>query len=234
MIVLGIESSGEWGGAAVVDGDKVLRQLTEDLRMSHAAKLLKLIDSVLSASAVAHTELQAVGVSIGPGSFTGLRIGLATAKGLALALGLPLGPVPTLDAIAFAARTSDQLVLAAMDARRQEIYGRFYRHSMGTVIWKSPSVVCPGIELGREAIRLLKPGENLVVTGTGSRLVAKEFPETLRARIRLSEHEPQNPLPSSVARLAREYLLRGSELDSLEPLYLRKSDAESKRERARE
>ena len=234
MIVLGLESSGEVGGAAVVRDQVLLDEQIQDLRMAHASKLLGLVDRVLKASDVSPQALDAVGVSVGPGSFTGLRIGLATAKGLALALGLPVGPVPTLDALAYGVRHAEHLVLAATDAKRDEFYYCFYRFSEGEISWRSPFRVSPAHDVVRHAVELRHDDEALAVVGTGASPVTETFPRSARQWVRAPSDVSKHPMPSSVARLAPGCMVRGMELDALEPLYLRKSDAETKRERDRE
>jgi tRNA threonylcarbamoyladenosine biosynthesis protein TsaB len=119
------------GAAFAVDGEVVFeREL--DGRYVHAEKLLTMVTDVLQAAEVSPSMLDAVAVSIGPGSFTGLRIGVSAAKGLCFAIGIPLVPVPTLHALAYRAigmakEQHAQFVLAALDARRDEVYAQMFR-----------------------------------------------------------------------------------------------------------
>ena len=98
MLILGIESSGLTASAAVLDDEKLIAEYTVNNAMTHSQTLMPMIDSVMKSAGKEPGELDAIAISRGPGSFTGLRIGSATAKGLALALNKPLVEVPTLDA----------------------------------------------------------------------------------------------------------------------------------------
>ena len=126
-MILAIETATEVCAAALVNGGRTIAERSVTERNIHSERLLQLIDEILKEADVPPSGLTAVAVSIGPGSFTGLRIGLSTAKGLALALGIPLIPVPTLDAVAEAYRASNGGNFCAMiDAKREESFYAFY------------------------------------------------------------------------------------------------------------
>jgi len=230
MLVLGIESSGKVGGVALVKRDTVLDEVTADLEMAHAARLAGLIDRVFRNTGLSAGLLEAVGVSAGPGSFTGLRIGMSTAKGLALALGIPLGPVPTLDALSHELREEPGLILSVLDARRGELYCCFYRYREGKPVWKSEYAALSPDEVVNRARSVLAPGEGLTVTGSGVPIVWERLSGELRGGARLRRGSPGCPKPSSVARLAGKNLASGRELDLLEPIYVRRSDAERRKD----
>lgn len=131
MTILGIETATSVCGAAVVRDGVVLHEAWLDMKSAHAERLLGQIDDALRGSGVAVGFLDAVAVSIGPGSFTGLRIGLSVAKGLVYAAGVSLVGVPTLVALARHAVSVDppgenEWVLAALDARRDEVYCQLF------------------------------------------------------------------------------------------------------------
>jgi len=135
--VLGFDTATLTAGVAVVDGDRVLAEARHDAR-ARTADLLVTIDDVCRRAGVAPTELGAIAVGAGPGSFTGLRIGMATAKGIAFAAQRPLWAVSSLAAVAWdaeQARANDQLfahvdgvIVAVLDARRAEVFAGCYRH----------------------------------------------------------------------------------------------------------
>src|SRR6266508_1023760 len=100
MKLLAVESATLSGGVALLDGDSLLGEITLNIAITHSERLLSAVDRLLADCGLAPADLEGLAVSVGPGSFTGLRVGLATVKGLAMALGLPVAPVPTLDALA--------------------------------------------------------------------------------------------------------------------------------------
>jgi tRNA threonylcarbamoyladenosine biosynthesis protein TsaB len=124
--VLGIDSATPIASVALVDDDRVLATGESDAA-GHRADLLVLIDRVCREAGVAPMQLDAIAIGAGPGSFTGLRIGMATAKGIAFAAGKPLWAVSSLAALAY--RIDKPLVIAVLDARRGELYAGVYRRS---------------------------------------------------------------------------------------------------------
>jgi tRNA threonylcarbamoyladenosine biosynthesis protein TsaB len=131
MILLGIETATAVCGVAVVRDGAVLAEKSVEERYAHAEKLFGFLDDVLEVSGVALRHVEGLAVSIGPGSFTGLRIGLSVAKGLHVAAGIPVVAVPTLEALARhgedeARKVGAEFLLAALDARRDEVYWQLF------------------------------------------------------------------------------------------------------------
>src|ERR1700687_3568189 len=114
MKLLAVESATLSGGVALLDDDRLVGEITLNIAITHSERLMSAVDRLLADSGLAPADLDGLAVSVGPGSFTGLRVGLATVKALAMALDLPVAPVPTLDALA--AR------LPFADARTGEVY----------------------------------------------------------------------------------------------------------------
>jgi tRNA threonylcarbamoyladenosine biosynthesis protein TsaB len=131
MKILALETATLAGSVAVLDEERVVGQLLLDVALTHSERLMAMVDALLAGCAVAPAELGALAVSVGPGSFTGLRVGIATAKGLGFALGLPVAPVPTLDAMAELLPFADAPVAPLLDARKGEVYLSLYRWQDG-------------------------------------------------------------------------------------------------------
>ena len=127
MRILAIESSSLVASVAIVEDGVTLAEYTANFKMTHSQTLLPMIDSMVSLFDIDLSTIDAIAVSGGPGSFTGLRIGSATAKGLGLALDKPLIHVPTLDGTAYNLYGAKGLICPIMDARRNQVYTGIYR-----------------------------------------------------------------------------------------------------------
>ena len=126
MKILALDSSGLVASAAVVEDDVLIAEYTTDYKKTHSQTLLPMLDEIRQMIDLDLHTIDAIAISAGPGSFTGLRIGAATAKGLGLALNLPLVEVPTLEGLAFNLWGTDKLVCPIMDARRNQVYTGIY------------------------------------------------------------------------------------------------------------
>ncbi len=127
--ILAIESSGLVAGAAIVTEEKVVAELNVNLKLTHSETLLPMVDNVVKMTGTDLSEIDAIAVSAGPGSFTGLRIGSATAKGLGLALDKPIVPVVTTEILAMNAFGFNGIICPIMDARRSQVYTGLYRNN---------------------------------------------------------------------------------------------------------
>jgi tRNA threonylcarbamoyladenosine biosynthesis protein TsaB len=228
MRVLGIESSARQGGAAIVDGDRLVCESLLNIEVTHSERLLPAIDRLLADARLSLEALEGIAVSVGPGSFTGLRIGLSTAKGLAYATGLPVVGVSTLEAMAWALPAARWPVCPVLDARKQEVYAAIFRHAetglcrLTEDMALSPEALCGII---REPTLLL---------GDGLAAYEPLFRERLGDRLWIPPLASRGARPACVAELGRQRLLRG-ERDAaagLVPRYLRPSEAELRRRRA--
>lgn len=129
MTILALSTSTPRASVALVEGDRVLASLSYDDPRGHAERIFALVDDALAAAGRARADVRLVACDIGPGSFTGVRIAVASAKGIALGLGVPLAGVVSLEAMAAAARSSSaprSLVAAAIDAKKDELYVAVY------------------------------------------------------------------------------------------------------------
>ena len=122
MKILALDSSGLVASVAVVEDEKLLAEYTVNYKKTHSQTLLPMLDEIGKMIDLDLSTIDAIAVAAGPGSFTGLRIGSATAKGLGLALDKPLIAVPTVDALAYNLYGTDKLVCPIMDARRSQVY----------------------------------------------------------------------------------------------------------------
>ena len=126
MRILAIESSAVTASVAILTDDTLTAEYTINYKKTHSQTLLPMIDEICDMTDVKPDEFDVVAVSTGPGSFTGLRIGVATGKGIALATGIKMAAVPTLDAMAMNMYGTGKLICAVMDARRQHLYNNIF------------------------------------------------------------------------------------------------------------
>jgi tRNA threonylcarbamoyladenosine biosynthesis protein TsaB len=186
---------------------------------SHARSLSALVERVLAEAGLGIGDVEGLGVSIGPGSFTGLRVGLALAKGIAYAGGLPIAAVPTLEALAWAADAPEGApVCAALDARKQEIYAALF-----TMTAAGPQRATPDQALAPAALAARLPPGCILVGDAG-----EVYGAVLGARAVLRPFATHHPRGSVVARLgwARLHAGEATAIGPLEPVYVRPPDAE--------
>ena len=134
MKLLALDSSGLVASVAILDGETLVAEYTLNYKKTHSQTLLPMLDEIVKMTQTELSEMDAIAVAAGPGSFTGLRIGSATAKGLGLALDKPLISVPTVDALAYNLYDTDEdtIICPMMDARRQQVYTGIYHFAGGT------------------------------------------------------------------------------------------------------
>ena len=126
MKILALDSSGLVASVAVIEDDRLTAEYTVNYKKTHSQTLVPMMDAIREMTELKLDTIDAIAVAAGPGSFTGLRIGSATAKGLGLALGKPVIPVPTVDGLAWQMYGTDKLVCPIMDARRSQVYTGLY------------------------------------------------------------------------------------------------------------
>ncbi len=127
MKILGIDTSTPIGSVALIDGEHIVAEHTLNIVQAHSSRLMPAIDTVLKWGDITAAELDGCAVGTGPGSFTGIRIGIATIKSLCYALDKPIVGVSTLEAIAYNLRWNEGLICPILDARRNEVYGAIFR-----------------------------------------------------------------------------------------------------------
>ena len=230
MLVLGLDTATWLTSVGLMRDGRVLAEESRQVRTGHTDILLPLVHQLVSRADVGLSELDGIGVSIGPGSFSGLRVGLSTAKGLCYALGLRLVGVPTLEALATTVDGWQGRLCVLLDARRKEVYAAVFARDQHRGLRRlSPDMVVAPDELWPH---ITPP---CLFVGDG----AEAYQELIRDRYGdAARFVPWTDCHSSGAAVARLALprLRAGESDdvaTLVPRYVRLSEAERKRRQAR-
>lgn len=231
MKIIGIESSSLVASVALVEEGRTLGQYTVDHRKTHSQTLLPMLDELLRMTETPMEEVDAVAVAAGPGSFTGLRIGVATAKGLCLAAGKPLIAVPTLEAMAWSVWDARDLVCPILDARRAQVYAALYAYD------DARQMIClqeaQVVEISTVCDWIRAEGRPALFLGDGVPVQEERLRAELGEQAVLAPAHLARQQAAAVASLGLEYFRAGkiADADSFAPEYLRISQAE--RERAR-
>jgi len=223
MLIIGIDTATAQVSVAVGGHEGVLAS-TQSLRgKQHAEVLTPAIEFTCRQARIELNEISVVAVDLGPGLFTGLRVGVASAKAMAHALNVPMIGVSSLDLLAFPVRFTSRLIVATIDARRGELFYAFYRQVPGGVQRISPHQVGSPDDLASE---ILAVGEECLLVGDGAQRYREVF-EGLK-KIEIVEEGFAHPSASSLVMLAHAQALREQWVKpwDLQPLYLRKPDAE--------
>lgn len=227
MRILAIDSSGLVAAVAIVEEDQTLSEYTVNYKKTHSQTLLPMLDEVVKMLDFDLNTIDAIAVSGGPGSFTGLRIGSATAKGLGLALGKPLIHVPTVDALAYNLYGAKGLICPIMDARRNQVYTGIYRYEEKFEIVNEQMAVDV-----QELITLLNGrGEKVIFLGDGVPVYKEQLLEGLKVPVCFAPAHMNRQRAASVGTLGMEYLVAGRTESAADhkPDYLRVSQAERER-----
>jgi len=229
LFVLGIEAATAALGVAVIAEGALLAERFLNLRHAHSTSLLVMIKEVLADTGITFARLAGIAVSVGPGSFTGLRIGLVTAKTLAQVLALPIAGVGTLEALAFPLTADPRsFVCPVITARKNEVYGAVYTSPGGNLKCIEEPAALPPEELAARLKELA--ADQVILTGDGALAFRESFENCLGKRAVFAPVELSLPRGAAVAGLGRQKLLAGEVSDPLflAPLYLRKAEAEIK------
>ena len=222
MRIVGVETATWRASVGLVSDGTVVAEQGLDTTGNHAASLLPLVDDVLRRAACTVNSIDAIAVSNGPGSFTGLRIGLSVAKGLAYATGARLIPVPTLEALARTVVHHEGTICPVLDARKGELYAASFASS-GAALTRltADALVTP------ESLLEMLPTP-CVVLGDAVERYGELFKNRLGSRVTVLPFETYAPRGGIVARMGWERLQVGkvADVDQLEPCYVRPSEAE--------
>lgn len=234
MKVLALDSSGLVASVAIVEENGVdqnlLAEYTVNYKKTHSQTLLPMLDEIVKMTELDLKTIDAVAVAAGPGSFTGLRIGSATAKGLGLALDKPLVEIPTVDGLAYNLYGTDRLICPIMDARRNQVYTGIYEFRGGSLqVLETQMAV--GIEVIAEKLRGMN--REVIFLGDGVPVFRKRLEEELMAGAAFSfaPAHLNKQRAGAVGALALQYLREGKTVSAAEhrPTYLRLSQAERER-----
>jgi len=234
--ILGIDTATSTASVALIEDDALLGEeiyggaaAPGETKKNHAEIILPLIEALLSKARIALADLSGIAVSIGPGSFTGLRIGLATVKGLAYGSRVPAVGVSTLLATAATVTRADGTICALLDARKREVYLGLFRRE-GKNIRAAGDESAASIHTAVEALRAhAGAGAPLLAVGDGAKVHEKILRDALDGAMILAES--QSSVAAQAAFLARERLARepGDDIGALMPVYLRRPEAEVKK-----
>ena len=230
MKLLGIDSSGMTASAAIVSGDILVAEFTVNNKQTHSQTLLPMIDQVVKMSGIGLEELDGIAVAAGPGSFTGLRIGSSTAKGMALALNKPIIPVPTLEGMAYRMAGFGGVICPLMDARRSQVYTGIYRMSGSRMECLLEQCAVDILDIAAKVNEL---NENVVFLGDGVPVHRAVLEDKIKVSYQFAPLHLNRQSAASVAALGMIYMEEGKIEDAKDhkPIYLRQSQAE--RERAK-
>ena len=228
MKILGIDSSGLVSSVAVLEEETLLGERMTNLKKTHSETLMPALSGLLSDLSLTVSDLNGIAVAAGPGSFTGLRIGSATAKGLALVSGIPIVPVPTVDAMAWNLWGASGLICPMMDARRDRVYTGVYTFTDGELCAVLPQCVMELEELYRF---LSERSEPVTLLGDGADKYRKQLDEWTDFPISYAPATQNRQRAGSVAVLGRRLLLEGKGQEGRlhHPDYLLFSQAEQER-----
>jgi len=222
MLILGIETSTKTGSVAVVSDDCVIAQYSLNIEITHSELLMATVDRVLTDTGMTLSQFDGFAVAIGPGSFTGLRIGVSTVKGLALAADRPVAAVPTLQALAWNVPCSAYPVCAMLDARKNEVYASLYAFDRSVFHQLMPEAVL--------SLKLLvnRITGKTVFTGEASHIHRADIEGLFGDRALFAPRSAVLPSAAAVAELGLEMIKSGkhSDPDGLAPLYIRRPEAE--------
>lgn len=227
MLILGIESSSMVASVAIISDEKIICEYTINNKKTHSQTILPMIDEMIKMAEIDKKDIDAIAISGGPGSFTGLRIGGALAKGLGLALNIPLIHVKTLEGMAFQLYGTKGLIVPIMDAKRNQVYTGIYENEKEFRVIKeqTPQDIEELIE------ELNAKGEKVTFLGDGIFCYETIIKEKCKVEYEFAPAHCNMPRAASVAALGLQMYNNGEILPAREflPDYLRVSQAERER-----
>ena len=234
MKILAVETSTLAGSVALLDGDQLVGECTLNIRLTHSERLLGAIDRLLHDAAWTPELLEGLAVAEGPGSFTGLRIGVSTVKALAFSLKIPVAAVSTLEALAWALPFARHPICPVLDARKGEVYAALFHWEGERPVrdWEDQALAPE--ELCRRLAEAAAPSAGpLIFIGEGAAVYGARFKEWLGPSALFAPTAHQLPSAACVGQLGHARLSAGEVVDpvALVPRYLRPSEAELKQRR---
>ena len=228
MKILGLDSSGIVASVAIVEDDVLIAEYTVNYKKTHSQTLLPMLDEIAKMTELDLNSIDAIAVAAGPGSFTGLRIGSATAKGLGLALKKPLIAIPTVEGLAYNLYDISGLICPIMDARRKQVYTGIYRFTDHQL-----KVVEDQMAVPMETVieKLNQYGEAVTFLGDGVPVFHEFIAEKMTVPYSFAPAHVNKQRAAAVAALGEIYYRQGKTETAMEhvPDYLRVSQAERER-----
>jgi len=224
MRVLGIDTSTKCGSLGIIDGTEVVAEYLIFPVDTHSTHLMPALQALIKSAKMDVADIDAFAVSLGPGSFTGLRVGLSTAKGFALATAKPVTGIPTLDALAHNLFSAPHLICPLLDARKGEVYAALYEaEGVGSL-----KRLTPYQALTPNRLPEIVPQHETIFLGNAVCLCREQLMERLGRKALFAPPHLGFPRGSAVAELGLHRLEAGHQDDvaSLVPMYVRPSDAE--------
>ncbi len=222
MNILGIETSTATGSVAIMSEDGLVAQYTLNIEITHSERLMAAVDRVLSDLRFSLRDIDGFAVSIGPGSFTGLRVGLSTVKGLSFAARKPVAAVPTLRGLAWNLACSAYPVCPMLDARKKQVYAAIFRYEGTALFQEKPETAISLPDLFKMI------SVKTVFTGEAAFIYRKEIENALGGLAVFAPHALSRPSAASIAELGLEMITKGelADIDGLAPMYIRRPEAE--------
>ena len=227
--ILAIECTTTCGSVAIVDNSGILASHALRSKVNHSIRMLPVIEQILNETEMQVTDLAAIAVSQGPGSFTGVRIGISTAKGLAKGANIPLIGIPTLEALAQQnSSTGNSLICPMIDARRQNIFTALYKTSDSSQITE---IINPCIISLEELLAQIE--SPTIFTGNGAIAYWDTIQQTLGDTALQADLNKIQPSATAIAALAHTRLSAGKtdSTHTLQPIYLRQTNAKPAKSR---
>jgi tRNA threonylcarbamoyladenosine biosynthesis protein TsaB len=223
MLILGIDTATQQVGCAIGGHEGVLAAFQSARGRRHAETLVPAIQFLCTQARIELSEVGAIAVDVGPGLFTGLRVGVATAKAMASSLRVPMVGVSSLDLLAFQVRRTSRRIISVVDARRGEVFYAFYRQvpagvqRLSDMLCGTPEQLCSEIQA---------TGEECLAVGDGALRYRDALADLIRVEV--EDAGMAYPSPAALVQLAHARALREDFVNSwdLQPVYLRKADAE--------
>ncbi len=223
MRILGIDTSTSCGSVGLIEDEETISEYLLNTPVTHSERLLRAIEFVLREARCRIEQIQGWAVALGPGSFTGLRIGVSTVKGLAFTTGKPVAGISTLDVFASQIAVTSHLICPILDARKKEVYTAFYRYGeRGSLTRQSEYLAIPPEDL------VTKIKEQTIFLGDGVKIYGDFLLNCLPSLAIVPPAPFHVSHGSMVATLGMELLRKGEQLDlsAFSPIYIRRSEAE--------
>lgn len=231
MKIIGMDSSGLTASVAIVEDDHLVAEYSVNYKKTHSQTLVPMLDEITKMTELDLSTVDAIAIAKGPGSFTGLRIGSATAKGLGLALNIPIIEIPTTDGLAYNFAGTDKIVCPIMDARREQVYTGLYEFEGEKLKVLLPATAEP---VSDTISRINDIGRPVVFLGDGVSVYRDCIEADIKVPVMFAPANKCLQSAASIATIGMEYFKEGRTVSASMhvPDYLRLSQAEREKAEA--